>query len=50
MVHLGLGSRTTPLRETRKRPGPIGEIRHHCWGGQEEEGQTPIGISFSAFA
>ena len=26
------------------------EARCHCWGGQEEEGQTTIGISFFAHA
>ena len=34
-------------REPRKRSGPAGEARHHCWGGREE-GQITIGISFSA--
>ena len=27
-----------PPRETRRRPGPAGEARRHCWGGREEEG------------
>ena len=33
------------LREPRSRSGPGGEARCHCWGGQEEEGQTTTGIS-----
>ena len=33
-------------RESGKS-API-EARHHCWGGQEEEGQTAIGIYFLA--
>ena len=36
------------LREPRRRSGPTGEARHHCWGGQEEEGWTTIRISFPA--
>ena len=32
-------------REPRKRSGPTEEARHHCWRGQEEEGQTAIAIS-----
>ena len=32
-------------REPGRRSGPTGETRCHCWGGQEEEGRTTIGIS-----
>ena len=42
------GSRVPQPREPRRRCGPIGEARHHHWGGQQEEGLTAIGISFSA--
>ena len=34
------------LREPRRRSGPEGEAKQHCWGGSEKEGQTAIGISF----
>ena len=46
MVCHGLGSGMPQPREPRRRSGPAREARHHCWGGQEEEGQTAIGISF----
>ena len=46
MVHHGLGSGIPQLRETGRRSGPTGEARCHCWGGQEDEGCTAIGISF----
>ena len=36
------------LREPGRRSGPSGEERHHCWGGQEEEGWTTRGTSFPA--
>ena len=36
-----------PAREPGRRSRLAGERRHHCWGGQEEEGWTAIGISFS---
>ena len=45
-MHHGLRSGIPQLREPRRRPGPTGEARHHCWERQEEEGQTTIGISF----
>ena len=32
-------------RELGRGPGPTGEARRHCWGGQEQEGWTAIGIS-----
>ena len=33
--------RGTPWqREPRRKSRPAGEARRHCWGGQEEEGQT----------
>ena len=44
----GLGSEVLQLREPGRRSGPTGEAKHHYWGGQEEEGQIAIGISFSA--
>ena len=47
-MYYDLGSGTPQLREARKRSGHIGEARCHCWGGQEEEGRTIIGISFPA--
>ena len=33
----GLESRAPLLRESMRRPGPTGEARHDCWGGQKEE-------------
>jgi len=42
----GLRRRMPEQREPRRRSGPTGEARHHCWGGREEEGQTNIGITF----
>ena len=36
------------VRQSGRRPGLAGETRHHCWGGQEEKGQTTRGIPFSA--
>ena len=44
MCH-GLGSRTLQPKEPKGRSGPTGGARHHCWEGQEEEGQKAIGIS-----
>ena len=38
----------TSAKGPRRRSGPTGKARHHCWGGQEEEGWIAIGISFSA--
>ena len=32
------------MREPEKGPGAVGEAKHHCWGGQEEEGHTSIGL------
>ena len=32
-------------RELGRGSGPTGEARRHCWGGQEQEGWTAIGIS-----
>ena len=31
-------------RKPWRRSGPVGEARHHCWGGWEEEGQTTVEI------
>ena len=31
--------------EIREKSEPTGEARHHCWGGENEEGKTAIGIS-----
>ena len=39
-----------PAREPGRRSRLAGERRHHCWGGQEEEGWTAIGISFPMHA
>ena len=47
-MQYGLGSGTPQPRETGKKSGQAGEASCHCWGGLEEEGQTAIGISFSA--
>ena len=50
MVHQGLESRMSQLREPRRRSGPTGKARCHKKkeeGGQEEEGWTATGISFS---
>ena len=38
-----LGSRMPEQRELGRRSTPAGEERCHCWGEQEEEGQTAIG-------
>lgn len=35
-------------RELGRRSGPAGEASRHCWGRQEEEGGTAIGLSFLA--
>ena len=48
LVCHGLGSRVPQSRDDERRPGPTEEVRGHCWGRQEEEGWTAIGISFSA--
>ena len=37
------GEQSAKLRESRRRSGPVGEARHHCWGGW-----TATGISFPA--
>ena len=37
-------------KEPRRRPGPGGEAKCRCGRGQEEEGWTAIGISFSVHA
>ena len=34
-------------REHRRRPGPAGEARCHCWKGKRRRGGTTIGIAFS---
>ena len=44
-VCYGLGSETPRQVEPGRRSGPTGEGRCHCWGGQEKEGQTAIGLS-----
>ena len=48
--HKRLGSGMPQLRELRRRSGPAGEARCHCWWGQEEEGLTTIGIFFPVHA
>ena len=45
MVSYGLVSGTTQPTEPGRRYGPEGETKCHCWGRQEEEGQTTIRIS-----
>ena len=42
---LWTGSGTQWQREPRRRTEYPGEARHHCWGAQEQERQTAIGIS-----
>ena len=44
-----LGSGAPELRKPGRRSGHTGEARCHCWGGQEEKGQTAIGVSFSEY-
>ena len=51
MVHYGLvglmpwaRELNSTDREPRRRSGPLGEARHHFWGGREKEGKTTIGI------
>ena len=44
----GVETREEELRKLRRRSGSAGEARCHCWGGQEEEEWTTIGISFTA--
>ena len=47
MVRQGLRSRVPQLRETGRRTWPAEKARHNCWRGQEEEGWTTVGTSFS---
>ena len=45
VVCYGLCSGSPWQREPRRRSGPSGAARRHCWGEQEEGGRTTIGIS-----
>ena len=45
MVCYRLGSGMLWQREPQGRSEPVGEARCLCWGGQEQERQTAIGIS-----
>ena len=49
MVCYRLGRGMPQPKEPRRRSGPIGEAKHHFWGGGEEDVWITIGISLPVY-